>query len=566
MKSGFIIVCRHSSSRLPGKILLELEGRTVLGHIVDRVRRGAGDAGVVVATSTEVGDDAIERWCRRSGIDCFRGPLDDVAGRFLACAERYGWDYAARINGDNVFADPATIAAMRAIAETGTFDLVTNVPGRTFPFGMSVEFVRTAFYREVIAKFEETDREHVTSWLYRNDHVGRRYTYENTRVPEATGMQLALDTAEDFARIEAIMARLPGHPADADLAAVVRASCAAPPTPWRGKYGPLMIAEIGGNHEGDFEVAMSMADQAIGTGVDCVKFQVYTGDSLVSPVESPDRNKHFKKFELTRDQHRALAERCATAGVDYLASVWDIGLLDWVDEYLPYYKIGSGDLTAWPVVREFARRGKPIILSTGLSTLDEVMQSVAFIQSVDSKYRDPEWLCLLQCTSMYPIPDHEANLRVMDSLRAATGLAVGYSDHTEGGMALRAAAAMGAQVLEFHFTDSREGKVFRDHKVSVTPAELLELQRDLAQITRLRGQDAKRPQTTEVEQQHPTSFRRAVYPARDLPAGTTLTESDLVVLRPNHGIDARDADDLIGRRLTRDVAAFQALDRQALDG
>ena len=359
--------------------------------------------------------------------------------------------------------------------------------------------------------------------------------------------------------IEAIMARLPGYPADADLADVVRAAREAPADPWRGRYGPLMIAEIGGNHEGDFDVARRMAADAIATGVDCVKFQLYRGDTLVSPVESPTRNAHFKKFELTREQHVALAQMCRDAGVAYLASVWDLEMLEWIDEYQSYYKIGSGDLTAWPVVREFARRGKPIILSTGLSTLDEVIETVAFIQSVDPRYREPEFLCLLQCTSMYPIPDHEANLRVMDALRAATGLAVGYSDHTEGGMALRAATAMGAQALEFHFTDSREGKVFRDHKVSLTPDEVRALQQDLAQICALRGTPVKTPQATEVEQQHPVSFRRAAYLSRDLPAGTVIAREHLVVLRPNHGVDARDAESLIGRPLTRDVRAFESL-------
>ena len=410
-----------------------------------------------------------------------------------------------------------------------------------------------------VAVHATADREHVTAWFYDNASVGERYVYPNTRVPAAKGMQLALDTPDDFVRIEAIMARLPGYPADADLADVVRAAREAPADPWRGRYGPLMIAEIGGNHEGDFDVARRMAADAIATGVDCVKFQLYRGDTLVSPVESPTRNAHFKKFELTREQHVALAQMCRDAGVAYLASVWDLEMLEWIDEYQSYYKIGSGDLTAWPVVREFARRGKPIILSTGLSTLDEVIETVAFIQSVDPRYREPEFLCLLQCTSMYPIPDHEANLRVMDALRAATGLAVGYSDHTEGGMALRAATAMGAQALEFHFTDSREGKVFRDHKVSLTPDEVRALQQDLAQICALRGTPVKTPQATEVEQQHPVSFRRAAYLSRDLPAGTVIAREHLVVLRPNHGVDARDAESLIGRPLTRDVRAFESL-------
>ena len=329
---------------------------------------------------------------------------------------------------------------------------------------------------------------------------------------------------------------------------------------WQGHHGPLLIAEVGGNHEGDFDYALELCDLAIGSGADYVKYQLYTGDTLVSPVESPDRHRHFQRFELTPEQHIALAKRCRAAGVGYMASVWDPAMLGWIDKYLDIYKIGSGDLNAWPVIGEFARRGKPIILSTGLSTLDEVLETVAFIQQTNPVYKQPENLALLQCTAMYPIDNSDANLRAMDTLRERTGLATGYSDHTRGSLALLIAAARGARVLEFHFTDQREGKTFRDHKVSLTRDEVRTLCNQLDTMNDLLGDGEKSPLPCEINTGHVTSFRRALYTRRPLKAGETIQAKDLVALRPNHGIDARRYREVIGQRVARDTAAFEAIE------
>lgn len=331
---------------------------------------------------------------------------------------------------------------------------------------------------------------------------------------------------------------------------------------WKGKNGPLMIAEIGGNHEGDYGYAKKLTELALESNVDFIKFQLYSGDSLVSEVENPIRNKHFKKFELDHKFYIELAEMCRAKGVGFMASVWNPEYFDWIDEYMDIYKIGSGDMTAYPVLAETAKLGKPIILSTGLSSMEEVLDAVAFIQSCDEKYKDPEYLSILQCTSMYPIPNTYAHLSVMKSFQDATGLPVGYSDHTEGAYALEIAVAMGAQILEFHFTDSREGKEFRDHKVSLTKDEVLELGKRLRIIGELKGSSEKAAQS--VEGDHLITFRRAVYLATDLKAGSVLTADNLVYLRPNHGIDARDYRKVIGKTLAKDVKAHEKLDWEIL--
>jgi len=328
---------------------------------------------------------------------------------------------------------------------------------------------------------------------------------------------------------------------------------------WQGKHGPYLIAEIGGNHEGDFDYAKKLTRLACTSGVDAVKFQIYTGDTLVNKLESPERNAHFKRFQLSKEHYVALAELCQKNGVTFTASVWDLNAFVWIDQYVPFYKVGSGDLTALPMLKEIASLGKPIILSTGLATLPEVKESVNYIQALNYRYKKPEYLALLQCASMYPIPDEDANLRVMELFLREFGLTVGYSDHTEGTIAVEAAIAMGAEIIEMHFTDTREGKSFRDHKVSFTCDEIKKLIQGIKKIKVLQGQTIKSPTKSEIDSGHINSFRRAVYPVKNLKQGTILTEENLTILRPNHGIEAKDYDKLLGKVLKRDIRAYEVM-------
>lgn len=334
---------------------------------------------------------------------------------------------------------------------------------------------------------------------------------------------------------------------------------------WKGQNGPLLIAEIGGNHEGNFEYAKELCRLAIESGTDVVKFQIYTGDTLVSPVESPDRNKHFKKFELTPDQHKELAQMVLDAGLKYTASVWDIESLPWIDPYIEFYKIGSGDLTAYPVIAAIAKLKKPIVISTGLATEQEVQETVAYIQSLDEMYKLPENLAILQCTSMYPIEYADANLNVMLRLKELTGLSVGYSDHTVDMRAMQYAYAMGAEILEFHFTDKKEGREFRDHKVSLTKDDVQALIAELNIITVLKGSFVKQPTNIELETNHVTSFRRAVYPKVAIAAGSEITAEQLTCLRPNQGTDARAFESLIGKKVKKDIAAFEKINLENVE-
>ena len=330
-------------------------------------------------------------------------------------------------------------------------------------------------------------------------------------------------------------------------------------SPWHNLNRPYLIAEIGGNHEGDFQKAKEMLSLAIKSGVDCVKFQIYEASSLVNVKIDPDRYAHFKKFELTPQQHIELAEICKVNGVAYNSSIWNVEFLDWIDPYLDFYKIGSGDLTCYSIIEKFAKKGKPIILSTGLSSIDEVKHAVNFIQETNNIYKRKDMLCLLQCTSMYPIPLEDANLRIIDVYKDLFGLSSGYSDHTEGLLALKVAGNMGASVLEFHFTDNRENKTFRDHKVSLIKDEVIELKKFFNLSSSAMGNAIKRPETIEITNNHHISFRRAIYPNRDISKGEIIKASDLIYLRPCIGTDSRLYQNVIGSRALKTIEKLQPL-------
>ena len=323
---------------------------------------------------------------------------------------------------------------------------------------------------------------------------------------------------------------------------------------------PYLIAEIGGNHEGDFELCKTMLDSAIRGGADGVKFQIYTGDKIVNTFVDPDRAKHFEKFELSHEQYFELAKICDSANVDFLASIWDYEALDLFSERMPFIKIGSGDLTAFPFLKKISSYEKPILLSTGLSNFQEIEDTYNFIKECNPYYENQGTVGIMQCTSMYPIPDEEANLIVINELRLRfPKCLVGYSDHTEGHKACELASLLGVDCLEFHFTLETIQSDFRDHKVSFTEKSLIKLKEDLIANAKFMGSKDKQPTKSEIESGHTRSFRRALYLNKDCKIGDVITESNLTALRPAEGIPANQLKNIVGKTLIRNIMAFEPM-------
>jgi N-acetylneuraminate synthase/N,N'-diacetyllegionaminate synthase len=328
---------------------------------------------------------------------------------------------------------------------------------------------------------------------------------------------------------------------------------------WNGKNGPLLIAEIGGNHEGNFFYAKKLTRQALKSGVDVIKFQLYSGNTLVNQKISPKRNKHFKKFELTKNQHIELAKMCVESGAQYNASIWDANMIDWVDKYLKFYKIGSGDLTAYPIIYEFAKRGKPILLSTGLSNLPEIKETINFIIKTNPKYNKKNMIALMQCTSMYPTHDTDVNLSVIPELKKIFKCEIGFSNHSVGDLALLTSYVKGANILEFHFTDTRKKKVFRDHFISLTKDEVVKLVLNLKRIKILLGKSKKKTLKSEIVSGNLKSFRRAIYFNKNISKGYVIKKEDIICLRPNEGLDARKVSVIIDKKAPKSFKAFQKI-------
>ena len=331
--------------------------------------------------------------------------------------------------------------------------------------------------------------------------------------------------------------------------------------PWKNLGRPLLIAEIGGNHEGNYEKALDLLDLALESEADVVKFQIYFANSLVSKKESPTRHNHFKKFELTIDQHIELAKRCISKGKLYTASIWDITALKLIDPYVAFHKIGSGDMTAYPIIEKIVELKKPIILSTGLSDIDEVIKTVKFIQNLDINYTNPEMLCILQCTSMYPIRYSDVNLNVMVNYKELFNLPAGYSDHTRNINALKIAASMGADVLEFHFTDDKLNTNFRDHMVSLTKKDVKSLINFLDLLKKIKGKHHKKLMEIEYNNDHHVSFRRGIYMKKPIKKGEIIKRNNMIFLRPLLGTDARLYKELDGSLALKDIKPLKAIYR-----
>lgn len=208
--SGVVLLCRYNSTRLPGKILIEINGKAILQHIIDRIAEVISSSRIVVACSSKLHDDKIHEYCEKNKINCFRGSLENVAERFYKASLANGWSYAVRINGDNLFLDKDLLKEMMLYCEEKELDFYSNVKDRTYPKGQSIEIVRTSFFgkhSEDIFK-SPFHSEHVMTYFYHLKNHEKIEFRKNIEVPEAAGMQLAIDDAKDLKKAKYIFSRV----------------------------------------------------------------------------------------------------------------------------------------------------------------------------------------------------------------------------------------------------------------------------------------------------------------------------------------------------------------------
>jgi N-acetylneuraminate synthase len=326
----------------------------------------------------------------------------------------------------------------------------------------------------------------------------------------------------------------------------------------------FVIGEAGVNHNGDLDLALKLVDVAATADASAVKFQTFNAAKLASRnapmakyqiqnvgAELPQYDM-LRPLELTREMHVALSEKSRLTGVLFLSTPFDEESVDLLDDLgMPAFKIGSGDLTNLPLLRHIARKGKPMIVSTGMSRLGEVETA---LQTIEAEGNDQ--VVLLHCVSSYPAHPADVNLRAMATMAAAFCVPVGYSDHTIGIEVALAAAALGAAVIEKHITLDRT-LPGPDHVVSLEPADFSAMIRGIRCVESALGDGRKRP--TEAERNTAVVARRSIVAANDLRQGTTLALEHIVIQRPGTGLEPAMLPHLMGRRLRVDVAAGSLL-------
>jgi len=320
----------------------------------------------------------------------------------------------------------------------------------------------------------------------------------------------------------------------------------------------FIIAEAGVNHNGDLALAKKLIDAAAGSGADAIKFQTFRASHLVTrdarkadyqKKNDPDGATQFtmlENLELPESDFKKLSAHAKRKGIIFLSTAFDDGSLDLLIRLgVPAFKIPSGEITNFPMMEKIARGKKPVILSTGMSTLEEVKSAVACLRDHGCSE-----IVLLHCTTSYPAPAGSVNLRVLDTLRGAFHLPVGYSDHTEGILVPVAAVARGACVIEKHITLDRT-LPGPDHAASIEPNELKRMVVAIRKVEQALGTDEKRPYPCEIRNRD--VVRKSVVAAEPIRKGAILRESMLALKRPGTGIEPRFMKDLAGKRTTRAI-------------
>lgn len=324
-----------------------------------------------------------------------------------------------------------------------------------------------------------------------------------------------------------------------------------------------LIAEAGSNHNRDLDVAKQLIDVSAHAGADAVKFQTYSGDRLYSRraqskylgqygADSPAEL--LERIALPREWHAVLAEHARERGIHFFSSPFDHEAVDELAEVgVPLLKIASGEIVDLPLIRKAAATGIPLIVSTGMATLEEVGEAVTAAEEAGATA-----LALMQCASVYPAAPGLINLRAMDTLRDEFGVPAGLSDHTTGIAVPAAAAARGAAMIEKHITLDRsmEGP---DHSFAIEPGKLVAMVKAVRDAEAALGDGLKEGPNAAERDENYVLARRSLIAARDLAAGTVIEPDMLTVKRPGSGIAPKHFDDVVGRTLAADVEADDVL-------
>ena len=315
----------------------------------------------------------------------------------------------------------------------------------------------------------------------------------------------------------------------------------------------FIIAEAGSNHNGNLEQAKKLIDAAVEAGANAIKFQIFKAENLYSKytpefsyLKGQNVYELIKDIETPREWLKELAGYCEDRNIIFLATPFDFEAVDLMDKYVPAFKIASFEIVDLELLQYAARKGKPMIVSTGMANLGEIDDAINAIKSVGN-----EDIVLLHCNSLYPTPVEVVNLRALETMKNAFKVPVGFSDHTLGIHIPLAAVAMGACLIEKHFTLSREMKG-PDHSFAIEPDELKEMVRCIREVEKAKGTGIKEKSELEAEEIY-VKARRSIHAKINIPTGTKITRDMLIIKRPSYGIKPKFIDIAIGREAKKDI-------------
>lgn len=316
------------------------------------------------------------------------------------------------------------------------------------------------------------------------------------------------------------------------------------------QYPCFIIAEAGSNHNGDIKQAKKLVDIAVEAGANAVKFQTFTGDKLFS--KSHPANNIVKKYEFKLEWHKEIKDYCDKKNIMFMTTPFQKDAVDLLENLgTEAYKIASGDMDYYSLLDYISNTGKPIILATGMAYMDEVKEAVNRIKQGNTKE-----IAVLHCISNYPPKDEDINLKVIETMKNEFDFPIGFSDHSMGITIPIAAVAMGAKIIEKHFTISRKLEGM-DHFYALEPNELKQMVDEIRRVENAMGTGEKVPVENEVAERH--YARRGIVVACDLKNGAEIEEKDLDYVRPVNGIESKYYRRLIGKKLNKDIDENKAI-------
>ena len=324
----------------------------------------------------------------------------------------------------------------------------------------------------------------------------------------------------------------------------------------------LLVAEIGNNHEGSIDVAHSLVEAAAESGAHVVKFQTFRTEWFVAK-EDEERFSRLKSFELPISGYLELSDHAHDLDLAFISTPLDLGSVEELTPVVDAFKVASGDNDFYPLIDAVCATGHPLIISTGLTDLVAAKEVSRYVNDQWNQGHIDAELALLHCVSAYPTPAESANVRAIAAMQSIQGCEIGYSDHTIGTRACLAAVALGATIIEKHFTLDKMYSSFRDHQLSADPDEMREIVEGAKQLQKLLGADKK--SISACEEGSINLVRRGIYAIRDLPKGHRIEASDLSWLRPRGEFAPGQESDLVGRLTLRLIACGEPFDSQSVE-